>query len=37
MKKAKEKALNERLESEKIDVTLPGVSALSGGMHPLMR
>ena len=37
MKKAKEKALNERLESEKIDVTLPGVSALSGGMHPLMK
>ena len=37
IKSAKEKALNERLEKEKIDVTLPGVNISDGGMHPLMK
>ena len=37
IKSAKEKALNERLEKEKIDVTLPGVNISNGGMHPLMK
>ena len=37
IKSAKEKALNERLEKEKIDVTLPGVNVSDGGMHPLMK
>ncbi|MBP1576032.1 MAG: phenylalanine--tRNA ligase subunit alpha [Oscillospiraceae bacterium] len=28
-------ALNERLEKEKIDVTLPGISHQTGGLHPI--
>lgn len=31
----KEKELNERFESEKVDITLPGKKPITGGLHPL--
>ena len=31
----KEKELNERFESEKVDITLPGKKPVTGGLHPL--